>query len=126
MEIYERIQEVRNELHLSRRAFGEKLGVTESVIVNIEYDRLKRPDQKEPLYRLICETFGISENWLRTGQGEMFKHLSRDNEIAVFLGKTLHSESDTFQKRFISMLARLSEEEWALLEKMATDIAKEK
>ena len=33
-------------LKMSRRVFGEKLGVSESVIVNIEYDRLKRPEQK--------------------------------------------------------------------------------
>ena len=46
LNIGERIEILRKDLSMSRRVFGEKLGVSESVIVNIEYDRLKRPDQK--------------------------------------------------------------------------------
>lgn len=78
IEINERIQQLRKKLDLSRRAFGEQLGVSESVIVNIEFDRLKRPDQKEPLYKLICEKFNVSESWLRTGEGEMFVQAKED------------------------------------------------
>ena len=55
MEIYERIMEFRKSQKLSRRAFGDRLGVSEGVIVNIELNRLARPDQKEPLYKLICK-----------------------------------------------------------------------
>ena len=54
LNIGERIEILRKDLSMSRRVFGERLGVSESVIVNIEYDRLKRPDQKESLYKLIC------------------------------------------------------------------------
>ena len=39
MEIHERIQHVRKSLDLSRRAFGEKLGVSGDVINNIENNR---------------------------------------------------------------------------------------
>ena len=78
IEINERIQQLRKKLDLSRRAFGEQLGVSESVIVNIEFDRLKRPDQKEPLYKLICEKFNVNEAWLRTGEGEMFVQAKED------------------------------------------------
>ena len=77
LNIGERIEILRKDLSMSRRVFGEKLGVSESVIVNIEYDRLKRPDQKESLYKLICKEFNVNEEWLRTGNGEMFIPLTR-------------------------------------------------
>ena len=58
MEVYERIRQLRKEmLHLSQTEFGERLGVSRSVIKNIELDALVRPDQKEPLYKL----YGIGE-----------------------------------------------------------------
>ena len=63
LNIGERIEILRKDLSMSRRVFGEKLGVSESVIVNIEYDRLKRPDQKESLYKLICKEFNVNEEW---------------------------------------------------------------
>lgn len=72
MEIYERIRLLRKEhLHLSQEAFGERLGVSRSVIKNIELDALARPDQKLSLIKLICKEFSISENWLLYGEGEM-------------------------------------------------------
>ena len=39
----------------------------------------------------------MNEDWLRTGNGEMFIEMSRDEEIAAFVGKTLSTESDTFK-----------------------------
>lgn len=72
MEIYERIKELRKQhLKLSQEQFGEKLGVSRTVIKNIELDNLARPEQKEPLYRLICETFHVNYKWLTLGDGEM-------------------------------------------------------
>lgn len=73
MEIYERIRYLRkNELGLSQTVFGQKLGVNRDVINNIENDRLKRPDQKEPLYKLICKEFHVNYDWLVNGIGEPF------------------------------------------------------
>ena len=73
MEIYERIKELRKKtLHLTQTEFGERLGVSRSVINNIEGDRLKRPDQKEPLYKLICKEFHIRYDWLIDGEGDPF------------------------------------------------------
>lgn len=72
MEIYERIRQLRKQnLKMSQERFGEELGVARSVIANIETNALARPEQKEPLYRLICEKFHVNYNWLMTGEGEM-------------------------------------------------------
>lgn len=59
-------------MKLSQEQFGEQLGVSRTVIKNIELGTLARPEQKEPLYRLICETFHINYRWLTSGEGEMF------------------------------------------------------
>ena len=123
LNIGERIEILRKDLSMSRRVFGERLGVSESVIVNIEYDRLKRPDQKESLYKLICKEFNVNEEWLRTGNGEMFIPLTRDQLITDFAADLI-MEDNTFKKRLVEALAKLDENEWEVLEKLAESLIK--
>ncbi len=123
LNIGERIEILRKDLSMSRRVFGEKLGVSESVIVNIEYDRLKRPDQKESLYKLICKEFNVNEEWLRTGNGEMFVPLTRNQLITDFTSNLI-KEDETFKKRLVEALAKLDESEWEVLEKLAESLIK--
>lgn len=73
METYDRIKELRRDyLKLTQAEFGERLGVSRSVIKNIELNALARPDQKLSLYKLICSEFNVNEEWLLNGTGEMF------------------------------------------------------
>ncbi|WP_378962110.1 helix-turn-helix domain-containing protein [Mediterraneibacter gnavus] len=123
LNIGERIEILRKDLSMSRRVFGERLGVSESVIVNIEYDRLKRPDQKESLYKLICKEFNVNEEWLRTGNGEMFVPLTR-NQLITDFATDLIMEDNTFKKRLVEALAKLDESEWEVLEKLAESLIK--
>ncbi len=122
MTIGNRIELIRKNNNLSRRAFGEMFGVSESVIVNVEYDRLKRPEQKEALYKLICQEFDINEEWLRTGQGAIKVELSKEDYIVDFVSRILKAKDDSFKKRYISMLSRLDESGWEALERVATAV----
>lgn len=73
MELYERIRELRkNHLHISQTEFGEHLGVSRSVINNIERNALAKPDQKLSLMKLICKEFSVNEAWLMDGIEPMF------------------------------------------------------
>ena len=73
MEMHERIKELRKEyLHLSQTEFGEKLGVSRSVINNIERNALARPDQKLSLIKLMCSVFDVNEEWIVNGTEPMF------------------------------------------------------
>lgn len=65
----ERLRLLREELHLSRAAFGERLGVSGDVINNLERGRV---DLKDPMFSLIVRTYGVSPEWLRDGSGAMF------------------------------------------------------
>ena len=69
MSISQRIRAVRKELNLSQESFGEKIGVSKSVIVNLE---LERAPVKELTAKIICRTFNVNPLWLEKGEGEMF------------------------------------------------------
>ena len=73
VEVYERIRELRkNHLHMTQTDFGDRLGVSRSVIKNIELNALARPDQKLSLIKLICKEFAVNEDWLLNGNEPMF------------------------------------------------------
>lgn len=123
MEIYERIIFLRKEhLHMSRREFGEKLGVTESVIVNIEYNRLQRPDQKEPLYKLICKEFNINYTWLTKGIEPMYEETDTSSMARIDAIMTGENE---FAKNLFKEFSKLDKSEWELLEKIIKNISRE-
>lgn len=117
----ERIKKIRKTLGLSQDEFGRRLGVTRGVITNIEFNKT----EPKPLFiDLLCREFNVSEHWLKTGEGEMFVQMSRDEEIAAFMGDVLAGEEDNFRRRFIAMLSKLNEDQWEVLEQMI-DIIKE-
>lgn len=126
MDINERVRTLRENLNMSRRVFGENLGVSGDVISNIEYNRLKRPEQKEPIYKLICEKFDINEDWLRNGTGEMFIQRTRTEKITDFAADILKDEDESFRRRLVEALADLEIEEWELLEKIAEKASKKR
>ena len=111
-DLNQRIKEVRKNLKLSQEEFGNRLGVTRGAITNIEYNKI----EPKPLFvELICNTFNVNEHWLRTGEGEMFEKLSKEDTIAEFIGSVLREKDDTFKKRYIQMLSRLDEKGWEAL-----------
>lgn len=73
----------------------------------------------------ICREFHVNEYWLRTGKGEMFEQQSLEEEIAAFAKKVIDYGSESFQARFISAIAKLDENGWAVLEKIAKDMEAE-
>lgn len=116
MEIYERIRLLRkNHLHLSQEEFGAQLGVSRSVIKNIEANALRRPDQKEPIYKLICKEFGVSYIWLTQGIDPMF---TQTDQLAMAqIDNIMVSENSTAKKVF-KAFARLDDRDWETVEKI--------
>ena len=108
----ERVREIRKAKGLTMRQFGEKIGVVGSTISDIENGR--RSLNRQNLLA-ICREFNVNEDWLRTGEGSMFVELDEDEEITKFLGDILTDKPD-FRRRLISVLSRMTPDEWALLE----------
>ena len=115
-----RIKELRNTLGLTQQQFADRLGVSRNNIATYE----TRGGVSDSVISLICREFDVSEKWLRDGDGEMFIKKSRDHEIAAFVGEIMKGDGD-MRRRFISVLARLSMEEWELLEKIARQFVSE-
>lgn len=120
--INSRIEELIEALGITKTAFAERIKVTQPYISKLISGN-GAPSNR--LIEDICEKYNVNEEWLRTGNGEIFIQFSRDEEIAGFMGDVLNKESDDFKKRFISMLSRLTEPEWELLELKAKELFEE-
>ena len=66
----ERIKKIRRELNLTQQEFAERIGIKRNTIANYETGR---NDPVDSVISLICREFNVREEWLRTGEGEMFK-----------------------------------------------------
>lgn len=115
----ERIKELRKSLGLTQLEFGEQVGVKANTIGNYEIG-LRTPS--DAVIRAICREFNVNENWLRTGEGEMFN--PQDEKLAAFVGSLVADDSELFKRRMVELLADLTPEEWKLLEKMAERLTK--
>jgi transcriptional regulator with XRE-family HTH domain len=68
MSIKNRLKQIRNSTGLSQVKFSERIAVSSSYIADME---LGKKPVNERILRLICAEYGVSENWFRTGVGEM-------------------------------------------------------
>lgn len=111
----ERIDYLIKSLGMKKTAFAEKLNVSQAFVSQL-CSGVKQPSERT--IRDIYTKFNVNEDWLRTGNGEMFIELTRDEQIENFVGDVLKSEEDSFKKKFISMLSALDESDWEVLQKM--------
>lgn len=109
----ERIKELRKALKMTQQKFADRLNVQRGSIASYETGRIS---PSNAAISLICKELNVSEDWLRNGNGDMFIPMTRDEEIASFIGSVQADVDDTFKKRFISALAKLSTEEWKAIE----------
>ena len=121
--VNERIRALRKKLGLTLDSFGQKIGITMAAVSNIENGRSNPSNQ---VLLAICREFHVSETWIRTGEGEMMDQLDEDQELVEFMTGLLGNSSDSFKKRFVSVLANLDPGDWAALERIADEIANRK
>ena len=70
MTINERIRHLRkDELDLTQSEFASKLGLKQAGVSAIERDSVAVTDRT---IKAICMVFNVREEWLRTGEGEMY------------------------------------------------------
>ena len=119
----ERLKKLRKTLDLTQQEFANKIGIARGDIGAYEVGKNAPSDA---VISLICKQFNVDENWLRTGEGEMFIKQTRDEQIASFIGTIQSNEDDSFKKRFVSMLSALDESDWEVLEKMVLMIHEKK
>nr|DAF05363.1 MAG TPA: helix-turn-helix domain protein [Bacteriophage sp.]DAP35852.1 MAG TPA: helix-turn-helix domain protein [Caudoviricetes sp.] len=111
----DRFKELRKELNVTQQEFADKLKISRNFVAQIEMG------SKVPSDRTIddvCREFNVNEEWLRTGNGDMFIPGIKDKQISAMLADVMKSGEDSFRHRLVSALARLDDEGWDNLEKL--------
>lgn len=115
-EIGTRVKKVRLRKGISQEQFGEIIGIKKAAISKIENG--ENSLSKGNLLA-ICRQFNVNKEWLINGNGEMFTPKSKEDEIRNFFENAICSDSDIakIQRKFISTLVSLDEEEWIVLDR---------
>jgi len=69
MTIGKRIKQLRHALKMSQAEFAKAIYISNGYIAELECEHRRVNDR---ITHLISLTFGVSETWLKTGEGEMF------------------------------------------------------
>lgn len=120
IEINQRIKEVRKAAGLTLEKFGQRIGITASSCSTIESGKSNPSNQT---IVAICREFGVSELWLRTGEGEMFVQRSMNQELGVMINALMSEADESFRKRFVAALLELPEDAWPEIEKFVKKIS---
>ena len=118
MEIHGRMKLIRQQNNMTQEQFGKRLGISRDVYANIENNRLRKPETKEPIIKLVCKEFGISYQWLVNGEGDME---SDDESEALKIVNDVMTGENEFAKKVLVSFAKLGEDKW----KMIRDLIKE-
>ncbi len=112
----DRLRSLIDALGITKTKFAEDLHVS-SAFVSMLCSGKSLPSDRT--IADICRKYNVSEAWLRTGEGEMKQKLTRNQEIAEFMGVVMHDPDDSPRKRFVSIISKLSVDEWQLLAEIA-------
>lgn len=82
MEMNDRIRMIRNTIGITQTEFGNRIGLKQNTVGQIENAQRGITDRT---VMLLCQTFNVNEDWLRMGEGEMFS--DDDNFLLSQLSK---------------------------------------
>ena len=125
-DINKRFRELRKICKKSQEEWADIMGLSRSGITEIEAGR--RNVTEKHIKLLSIESIDgkyISEDWLRTGDGDPFKKLTR-NQVITDFAADLIKEDDSFKSRLIEALAKLGDDDWEALERLAKKLANKK
>lgn len=123
----DRLNKILEESGLKKVKFAEKINVHQSYITKMI------SGEKTPSERLIddiCEKIiidgrQINKDWLLTGNGEMYRSRTRNQEIYAFATDLMEDVDESFRKRFVKALSKLDERDWKAIEKIVDELKKE-
>lgn len=86
-----RIKQLRKELGLTQEKFAERLSMKRNTIANYE---IGRNEPIDAVISLICKEYNVNEEWLRTGEGDIFKKRLPSDEVAYFVEDLLEYDGN--------------------------------
>lgn len=115
----ERIRLLRKELGLNQSDFGNKIGVKQGTVAGYESGARTPLDA---VVSSICREFDVNEEWLRTGEGEMFEQMTEQQKLLKYTGMLLKDKDSAIVnaiQSFIVTYEQLDDASKATLEKIA-------
>ena len=103
-----RIKQIRKHYNLNQEDFGKRIGAKQSTVTAYECGNRVPMDVT---ITSICREFGVNEEWLRTGKGEMFMPKSRGQEIGEIVKAAAQHDPETAARFFSSLLEEMSDAE---------------
>lgn len=106
MNISERIRELRKDyLHMNQADFAAPLGLRQSTVGNYESGSRSISDAS---ILAICREYGVSEQWLRDGVGEVF--VSGSVAPSIISDLTQEYDLDDFDQALVSEYLKLDKQ----------------
>ena len=100
-----RLKELRTVLGLNQEEFASALKIGRSTIANYEAGT-RAPVAS--VISLISQKWNVNEEWLRTGEGQMFVDVSRADELQRLIEETMSDESGEIKRRIATAVLRLT------------------
>jgi transcriptional regulator with XRE-family HTH domain len=105
MTVNERIRQLRQTLGMTQTDFSKAIYVSNGYTAEIENGHRVANDR---IIRLVCLTFGVNEQWLKTGEGEMFQTSPiEQKERILSLFDKLNPKFQEYALTVISQLIKL-------------------
>jgi len=111
-----RIKELRLAAGKTQAEFAETLSVSRGAVAIWETVDDRPPSSVT--ISLMCDKYNINRQWLETGEGEMYRSLPRDSEIAAFFGTLVSDDNDErsdLKRKIVQLLAKMTPEQWEAL-----------
>ena len=113
----ERIKEIRKEKNLTQTEFGAPIGLKRAAVSMIESGASGVSNQ---VRLALCREYGVREEWLR----EKFTPRQTSEELERFFSKVTF-ETPGFRRALLTVLSRLTDKEWGIVEEKARELAEE-
>ncbi len=111
--MYHRLKTLRKTLQMNQSDFAKRLGLSQSTLAMLE---LGKRNFNEKHLKLVCSAFGVREQWMRAGEGDMFAASPYEGEVLSLFGE-LRPEA---QRYLLTMARELVEAQNSLLESPST------
>ena len=116
MEMNKRVNELRKALGLTLEKFAEPLGVKKAAISKIENAQVSLTEQ---MANSICLVYGVSEEWLKTGKGQMLVDRPLADELKEKIDSFIPKEEEDFRLRLVRMILAMDRQDMGKLEQYA-------
>lgn len=117
-----RIRKLREDLKLSRNEFGARMYVSQDVINNVERGRV---EPSGLLIKCICDTYGVSEDWLRNGGSDDVVYVANQDEYRLIEQIIRDNGNNPMLKSLLMNWMQLSESNRGALNSLSAHMVEE-